>query len=157
MADEKPTIDNETNKNVEATGQADITQARTPSRRLSDMVSEDNQVLIRMLDNPQIGGILSGIIVIIWVVAKVGVPAILALQSLLLQLADREPKPEQVVAEQALNDKVDEIPEAIEKVGDDLGVKIDGLSKRVDNLEHHQNLVDETFHKSLKHKLDTDG
>lgn len=142
------------------------------TRRVSDValatsVPDDNHQLMQMIRLvlgqkgwiQVVGAFTSSIIMLVWVVAKWGVPAILAGSQLILQLhgdavkerdADRGVSQQQLKATQDIADGVKSLGTKIDSQGkklDDQGVKLTQLGVDVDQLKQHQAAADQRLGK----------
>jgi len=129
---------------------------RSQAEALASSSPDDNTILMRMLRMlneagraPISGGFaifLSGLIMLVYVVAKWGVPAILAGQTLILQwkaneteqvVADRQIQQQQVTATRDVLTAISGLGDKIDMQGtkiDEQGRKLDDQIKRIDTL-----------------------
>lgn len=139
----------EQSQNVERSNE----QRRGTDAALAASVPDDNHLLMQMIRlvlgrKGVLASLLSGMIMMVWVIAKWGVPAILAAQTLILQLhgdnvkerdADRTVAQEQLKATQSVSDGIGQLGAKI----DAQGVKLTQLSADVDALKQHQLAADQ--------------
>ncbi len=137
-------------------------QRRGTDAALATSVPDDNHLLMQMIrlflgrhDEGGrrgligiLGSLLAGVITLVWVGAKWGVPAILAGSQLILQLhgdnvkehdADRATAQEQLKATQEVSDGIDQLGAKI----DAQGAKLTQLSSDVEALKQHQVAADQ--------------
>jgi len=121
---------------------------RNADEALAASVPDDNHLLMRMIEQVVdrkglLGTVLAGAIMLVWVVAKWGVPAILAAQTLILQLhgdnlkehlADRDVAQQQLQATKDLGAGVAALGAKI----DTQGAKLTRLGTDVDEIRKHQ-------------------